>query len=240
MKHAMSRTLPFAIFMAAVMLSLAARTSLAREYQDPQSIKQTIREFVLHQTAADSDNIEVSIGTIDPRLRLQRCDQSLEAYKAPGGHMLGNTSIGVSCNGISPWKLYVPVKISVYEKVLVAKRYLRRGSQISADDVALSRRDLSTLNRGYIIEPQQAVGLIPKQPILAEDVIRPSMIEAQKLVRRGENVIILAKNKGFEVRMKGKALGDGISGQIIQVQNLASQRVIQGEVISRGVVSVAM
>ena len=232
--------MPMVIFLTAALTLLTMSTGLTQDFQDPESIKETARDYVLNQTTADPEQLEISIGTIDPRLRLPRCNKSLEAYKSPGSRMLGNTSIGIKCTGSTPWKLYVPVKISIYENVLIAKNYLRRGSQIKASDIQLHRRDLSTLTRGYITEPQQVVGLILKQPLMADAILSPSMLEAKKLVRRGEGVIILAKNNGIEVRMKGKALVDGTDGQIIRVKNLASQRIIEGQVISRGVVSVPM
>lgn len=228
------------IFLAAACMVAPVNAVFAQESQDPATIHDTAMDFALSQTTADPDKIEITLGKIDPRLNLPRCDTSLEAFKSPGARMLGNTSIGVRCDGTSPWKLYVPVKISVYEKVLVAKNYLKRGAQIKESDIEAYSRDLSTLTRGYITEPKQIIGQVLKQPLMADAVITPIMLEAQKLIRRGEGVIILAKNDGFEVRMKGKALVDGINGQIIRVENLASQRIVEGQVISRGVVSVPM
>jgi flagellar basal body P-ring formation protein FlgA len=229
---------------ARVMLAVAALYSLntvsAQDFQDTAAIKETVRDYVLKQIDASPDNINITIGTIDPRLHLASCNGSLEAYQSTGGRMLGNTSIGVRCNAGTRWKLYVPVSISVYDNVLIAKRYLRRGTLIQASDLEQQPRDLATLNRGYVTQPQQAVGMILKQPVRAETAINPAMLEAQKLVRRGESVIILAKNEGLEVRMKGKALNDGVNGEIIQVQNLASQRIVEGQVVSRGVISVPM
>jgi len=228
------------IFLTTVFMLLPMSAGFSQDFQDPMSIKDTARNYVLNQTTADPDQVEINIGTIDPRLHLPRCDQSLEAYKSPGARLLGNTSIGIKCTGSTPWKLYVPVKISIYENVLIAKSYLRRGSQIKANDVILQRRDTSTLTRGYISDPHQVIGLILKQPLMSDAILVPPMLEARKLVHRGEGVIILAKNEGIEVRMKGKALVDGTNGQIIRVQNLASQRIVEGQVISRGVVSVPM
>lgn len=227
-------------FLTVACLLLPATPGFAQDYQDHESIKETARHYVLNQTAVDHDKIDISIGTLDSRLRLHRCNKPLEAFRTPGTRMLGNTSIGIECTDAAPWKLYVPVKISIYENVLTAKRYLKRGTQIKPDDIELHRRDLSTITRGYITEPQQAVGMILKQTLMADALLTPVMLEAQKLVHRGEGVIILAKNNGVEVRMKGKALVDGANGQTIRVKNLASQRIVEGQVISRGVVSVPM
>jgi len=240
MKATMSLPMYMIIFLTVTFTLLPAHAGFTQDYQDHAAIKEAARNYVLTQISADRENIEMTIGTLDARLRLPRCGKALEAFKSPGARMLGNTSIGVSCNDSTPWKLYVPVKISIYENVLVAKNYLRRGTQIKADDIERRRRDLSILTRSYITEPQQVVGLILKQPLMADAILTPTMFEAQKLVRRGEGVIILAKDGGIEVRMKGKALVDGTNGQTIRVQNLVSQRIVEGQVISRGVISVPM
>ena len=228
------------IFLTVVCVLLSANPGFAQDFQNHEDILETARQFVMDQTARDHDKIEITLGKIDARMHLHRCNQTLEAFKSPGSHLLGHSSIGVRCNGTTPWKLYVPVKISIYENVLVAKRYLRRGVQIQQGDIELQKRDLASMNRGYLTQTRQVVGMILRQPAMADAVLNPAMLEAKKLVHRGESVIILAKNEGFEVRMKGKALDDGVSGEIIQVQNLVSKRIVEGEVVSRGVISVPM
>lgn len=228
------------IFLTVTWTLMPATPGFTQEFQDRATIQETARHYVQNQAAEDHNKVEITVGTLDPRLRLHRCDKPLEAFKPPGSRMIGNTSIGVKCVGATPWKLYVPVKISIYKNVLIAKRYLKRGAKIKASDIELYERDLSTVTRGYMTEPQQAVGMILKQPLMVDAILTPAMLEAQKLVRRGEGVIILAKDNGIEVRMKGKALVDGSNGQIIRVKNLASQRIIEGQVISRGIVSVPM
>lgn len=229
------------LILVAIFMLLQAKMGFTQEFQDPASIEQAARRFVLTQAGMDSNNVEITIGSMDSRLRLARCSTPLEAFISPGsGALSGNTSIGIKCNDAKPWKLYIPVKISVYENVITAKSYLKRGTQLTNDDISIQKTDISSLTRGYTTEPQQVIGLVLKQPLAANAVIVPAMLEAQMLVRRGEGVIILAKNEGIEVRMQGKALDDGSNGQIIQVQNLASQRIVEGQVISRGVVSVPM
>ena len=220
---------------------LPAKVGHTQGYQYLVSIEEAARNFILSQTGMDQDNVEITIGSLDSRLRLSHCDKPLEAFFPTGsGSLSGNTSIGIRCDDANPWKLYIPAKINVYENVLTAKRYLKRGTQLTEGDLVLQRTDITTLTRGYATEPQQVIGLILKQPLAANAAIVPALLEAQMLIRRGEGVIILAINDGVEVRMKGKALKDGSTGQIIQVQNLTSQRVVEGQVISRGVVSVAM
>lgn len=241
MKALITLPITLQLFLMIVATLLPAKVGHTQEYQDLVSIEEAARNFVSSQAGMDQDNVEIAIGALDSRLRLSHCSAPLEAFSSPGSAALsGNTSIGIRCTDANPWKLYIPVKISVFENVLTAKKYLKRGTQLTEGDLVLQRTDIATLTRGYATEPQQVIGLILKQPLSANAVIVPAILGAQLLIRRGEGVIILAKNDSIEVRVKGKALSDGSTGQVIQVQNLASQRIVEGQVISRGVVSVSM
>ena len=171
------------IFLTVVCVLLSANPGFAQDFQNHEDILETARQFVMDQTARDHDKIEITLGKIDARMHLHRCNQTLEAFKSPGSHLLGHSSIGVRCNGTTPWKLYVPVKISIYENVLVAKRYLRRGVQIQQGDIELQKRDLASMNRGYLTQTRQVVGMILRQPAMADAVLNPAMLEAKKLLK---------------------------------------------------------
>ena len=68
----------------------------------------------------------------------------------------------------------------------------------------------------------------------------PRVLEAPRLVRRGERVTITARADGIDVRMAGKALMDGTAGERIRVRNINSDRVIEATVASPGMVEVQM
>ncbi|KTF29616.1 flagellar basal body P-ring formation chaperone FlgA, partial [Xanthomonas translucens] len=61
-----------------------------------------------------------------------------------------------------------------------------------------------------------------------------SDLVAQRLVRRGDNVALVARNGGLEVRMAGRALSDGGENERVTVENLSSRRVLQGTVSQNG------
>jgi flagella basal body P-ring formation protein FlgA len=65
------------------------------------------------------------------------------------------------------------------------------------------------------------------------------MIDAQRLVKRGAEVTIVADTGNIEVRMRGKALGEGGRGDRIKVKNVRSGRVVTATVMARGVVQIS-
>lgn len=164
----------------------------------------------------------------------------LETFSSPTEKFIGHTTVGVRCIIPRPWTIYVQAHITAYIDALIATRGMRRGEQLSASDFTLKRMDLSSLPSNYLDQPKQAKGLVLKRTIQRGAVLVSSILEAPKLVRRGQKVNLLAVRNGIQVRSRGKSLSDGVSGQRVQVKNLRSKRIIEGIVIDKGIVEVIL
>ncbi|MFQ5487188.1 MAG: flagellar basal body P-ring formation chaperone FlgA [Gammaproteobacteria bacterium] len=222
------------------LLALLPLGAQGKDYQALDSIRQAARSFVLSQAQPAQGRVQVTIGALDRRLHLPHCGQALDAFLPPGGRLQGNTTIGVRCTNGKPWKLYVPARIAVIDRVLIARHHLPKGSRIQDDDLEYSEFDLATLNSGYFTDKRRLMGKVLKQSILAGRVIKPRIIDKPKLVQRGQGVTILAVSGGFEIRMKGKALMDGSAGELIKVKNVKSRRIVEGEVVAPGLIKVRL
>ena len=66
------------------------------------------------------------------------------------------------------------------------------------------------------------------------------LLVKSKLVKRGEQVTLIAITSGITVRMMGKALNDAIAGQQVRVRNNNSRRIVEGTAITRGIVEINM
>jgi len=225
------------------LLMAHAGTVLSQGFQSHESIKATAQAFLLSHldnNRSPSMTIEVKIGRLDPRLKLPLCNMQLEPFLPTGANLNGNTSIGIRCQDNKPWSLYVSAKIIKYADIYVAKRYLPRGTQLTKSDITLERRDITSQSAGYITELEAISGKILRRPLRHNSVIPPSALHEPLLVKRGDKVTIVAQNAGIKVRMKGKALINGTEGETIKVRNLSSKRIIEGKVLSTGVVGVRL
>jgi len=222
------------------LLALLPLSVQGKDYQALDSIREAVRSFVLSQVQPARGRIQVTIGTLDQRLHLPRCGQALHTFLPPGGRLQGNTTIGVSCSDGKPWKLYVPARIELIDRVLIASHHLPRGSRIQSTDLDYGEFDLATLNRGYFTDQQRLIGKVLRQAVMAGRVINPQIISNPKLIQRGEGVTILAVSGGLEIRMKGKALMDGSAGELIKVKNIKSRRIVEGEVVAPGLIKVRL
>ena len=203
-----------------------------------QTIRETAENYVLDQADRFTVSPELIVGELDSRLKLARCSQPLEAYESPNGLKGGRNVVGVRCSGNKPWKIYVPVRIALYEQVVVSTRSLAKGQTLEAADLQLVKKDTAKLRRAFYSDPVELVGMQLRRPIRRNRLISPAMLTQAKLIKRGSEVLIRARVGGLSAQMKGKALADGGKGERIKVKNLSSGRIITGTVVGSGVVQV--
>ena len=222
-----------------VMWFLLTHSVWAEEHQSHESIRLAVEQFVLDGTE-NSQDIESSINKLDARLKLHLCESPLNTFWPPGSRKRGSTSVGVACEDGKPWKIYVPVKVLEFQEVAVVSRSLIRVDTLQEGDIDMQRRDVSRLGQRFITDYSEFLGYRVRQAASEGKVLQASMLSIPELVKRGEKVTLLASGGGIEIRMVGEALSNGGQGGVIRVRNVNSKRIVEGEVISRGVVLVRL
>lgn len=215
----------------------------ALAHEPHERILDTATRFMSDQARAahgEAFEVTVSPGRLDPRLRLRACEQGLEAFTSPGARLAGNSTVGIRCLGPVTWSLYVPVHVAVHGEVVVLAHPLPRGMPLEAHHLRLERHDVGALPGGYLNDLELARDMVLRRALPAGTVLTPQMVEPPRLVRRGQRVTLLAEGSAVNVRVEGEALADGSRGERVQVRNLSSRRVVEGVVLSHGVVGVRM
>jgi flagella basal body P-ring formation protein FlgA len=216
-------------------LGLYSVVTQAAGIQSIDSIQQAARQFIAgHTQMVYQQPADISIGKLDSRLRLSRCSMPLEVYLPTGSRDLGRFTVGVRCVDQKPWSLHVPVTVTIYKKVVVTAESLPRGKILTTDDLKIAKYDKSKLPAGYIDEFGEGVGMELKRQLSNGVPLTASMIRKPKIIKRGQQVAIIARAGGMEVRMTGKALAHGAVGDRILVLNLKSKKKVEGTVTSSG------
>ena len=211
----------------------------ATELQSLGAVEQVAYEYALNQAQREYDNPQLVMGALDPRLRLQTCDSPLEAFNK-STQSIGKQTIGVKCSYPISWTVYVPVKVKVFSSVVVANRSLSANHIISKEDISTQSRDIGLLRQGYASDITLLIGQKLKYAMSMGTVINNNSVRPQKIVRRGEQIMLVAAVGEMEVRMSGTALADAQLGQRVKVKNSSSKRVVEGIVEGPGIVKVAM
>jgi flagella basal body P-ring formation protein FlgA len=213
--------------------------SIAHAAQSLDDINTTVRQFIDESLPPRPDiRREVEINPLDPRLRLAECDKPLQAFtpgSQPGG---GTLTVGVRCEGSSPWKIYVSARIKVFRPVAITNRPLPKGSPVNLADVELQERDVTRLTDGFFTDPHALTGMLAKRPLASGEILSTSNLQAPTLVNKGDKVRIVARPGAFEVIMMGEAMRDGGLRDRIPVRNLSSGRIIEAIISGAGEVEI--
>ncbi|MCX4187475.1 flagellar basal body P-ring formation chaperone FlgA [Methylophaga sp. OBS4] len=212
----------------------------AETLQPLAQIEQAAYIHAVNDAQASYDNPQIIVEPLDNRLRLQACETPLQAFSSSVSNTLGNRTIGVRCNAPVEWTVYVPVKVKVMRDVVVAARPLAANQRLGATDIKLEPMNIGDLRQGYLQTTEQVLGQQLKYPLAMGMVLPPRSLKSEKIVRRGEQIILVASAGSMEVRMNGTAMEDASMGEKVKVKNSSSQRVVEGIVYARGIVRVTM
>jgi flagella basal body P-ring formation protein FlgA len=204
-------------------------------------IEQTARNYVsTHLPTIGNARLEIAIGKIDSRLKLENCTEGLEAFSIQPVVTLQSSGIGVRCLGPKAWKVYLPIKISQWLPVVTALQSLPRNEALTAENIGLIEGNVANLNTRYYTSIDEVIGKISKQTLTAGNIVNSNQIQEAKLVRRGETVTLIARVGGLSVRSTGIAMADAVYGERVSVKNIDSKRVVDGTAQGQGLVQVDM
>jgi flagella basal body P-ring formation protein FlgA len=138
------------------------------------------------------------------------------------------------CDAQPGWRYEFLVRARVSARVVVAASDLMPGKFLSPSDVLLERHDISGIPDSL---PDLAAieGLSTRRTVKAGDVLRQNMLVAPPLVKRGDQVRIVARREQIEVSMSGEAMETGARGALVRVRN-ASGTIIRARVTEQGTV----
>jgi|GEM_PF-144980 len=211
--------------------------------QGPATITEAATAFV-RELHGDDPTLAVDGGTLDPRLRLAACSDPLDAALAAGSHDVGRVTVQVRCPGTPAWRVHVQLDVSRERTLWTLTRAARRGealvsSMIESLTSAYGRREAATLRSRIPVEdPERWLGQEFARDTAAGQVLVTTMLEAPRLIQRGDVVRLRATGPGLAIETSGTALADAVLGARVSVRNSVSGRIVEGQAIESGVVAI--
>lgn len=143
----------------------------------------------------------------------------------------------VICPSLPGWRYEFIAKGKVTAKVAVAASDLMPGKILSPIDLLQQRHDITLIPDAFS-DLGELEGMAARRSIRTGEVIRANMLTAPQLIKRGDQVRIVARREQIEVSMAGEALDNGTRGAIIRVKNSSGTQ-IRARVIDAGTVEPA-
>ena len=117
--------------------------------------------------------------------------------------------------------------VKVVADYVVSAKPLTQGQLLTAADLTTLKGDLTQLPPGIITDPNQAFGRTMASSIPLGSPLRQDILRARAAVRAHQSVKLVSSGRGFSVTAEGKALGNAVDGQIVQVRS-ASGPIVSG------------
>jgi flagellar basal body P-ring formation protein FlgA len=224
------------IVFCAVALAALARAVGATELAEPALISAAAESAVRAQAGAGAKLLTLQAAPLDARLHVSACDRPLTAFLTDSNLLRAQTTVGVRCEGSVRWTIYTSVNVESQAAVLVARRALARNDEITATDFQLESRRVPGIISAYVTDASALADQRLSHPVAAGEPLSLESLAPANLIHRGQQVVLLARSGSLEVRVQGIALADGRASDRIRVQNVSSQRVVEGVVRSDSVV----
>jgi flagella basal body P-ring formation protein FlgA len=228
------------LFLVFVLGSLVANSSA--QAQQPivpielNKITQEIENFLKQQTSGLTNQVEINVRPIDPRLKLQACEQ-LTSFLPPGGKVWGKVTVGIRCNIPKPWTIYVAAQVRVFGEYIVTKNAVRAGQVLTEEDIAKVHGELSSQAPGVATNAQTVVGKTMLANYSAGVSIRQEMFKTIPVIQQGQSVKVVNQGIGFRVSNDAIALNSAAEGQIVRGKT-TSGIVINGIARAGGLIEV--
>jgi len=123
-------------------------------------------------------------------------------------------------------------------EVPVLNRGLKPGEIIRERDIEWVSVQATRLTRTTVVDSATLVGMSPRRPIRAQDVIRSTDLKIPVMVTKNSMVIIRLQTDRMELTVQGRALEDGADGDVVRVMNTKSNNVVNAIVVDSGAVVV--
>ncbi len=198
--------------------AVAARSGIAAEKLVVASDRKLTAMHVDPSIAA-----EVNLTHIYYDVRSGRFDATIEL---PGGRLTRKAPLRITGSAVET------------ETVAVLARAAAKGEIVREGAVELQRRPKAGLGEDAIRDVESAIGLSPRRPLAAGEVLRSADLMKPDLVQRNEPVLLLYEAPGIAVTVRGKALESGAEGDLVNVSNTQSKRTVQGVVVGPNRVSI--
>lgn len=203
---------------------------------------QTITDEVEQAARVQLDKMAATNGLADPQFDLSvvsarpapPCAKQVEV-EALDVRQPSRMRFVARCPQGRGWRHEFVVRARVSALVAVTAAPVRPNQPLTDADVTLERRDITHI-ADAVGDASQAIGQSPRRSLRAGEVLRTGQLAAPIIVKRGDQVMMVARHEGIEVSMAGEALDAGARGAVVRVRNAASGQVVRMRVTGTGTV----
>jgi flagella basal body P-ring formation protein FlgA len=222
----------------ALMLAIAAPSRSAVTLT-PEKVAAALHRYAAEHGPWRPENIEVRILPFEP-VTMPMGWTSIRVLRPTTGIKPGLHSflIAAVSAGKEQARLWVKADLRVIEEVVVSSQPLASKEIVKPSDVRLERRDVSGLYVRPFYRIDEVVGQQASRTIPVNETLTQRSIEPPTVLRRGSAVVLLYETGSLRVESPGISEEPGRTGEMIQVKNPTSGKLLRGVVLDGRMVRV--
>lgn len=131
-------------------------------------------------------------------------------------------------------KVRIAGRVEQVSEIPVLVRRILRGDTVRSRDIKWARVLSSKMQRDWIIEPSDLIGMTATRTLPAGKPVRTAEVRRPLLVEKGSIVTMQLKTAMMSLTAQGRALENGSRGDIIRISNVQTNTVIEAEITGPG------
>ena len=128
--------------------------------------------------------------------------------------------------------------IRKYADVVVAGERIKRFDDINLTEVSIERKEITTLREDPLISLKSVTNMRARRNIAKHRILTKGDIELKPVVKSYSDVHIIYVSGLCRISAEGKALQDGLTGELIRVKNKSSGKIVFARVVDKNLVQV--
>ncbi len=182
-----------------------------------------------------TDLFELALSTQHPNIQVSAAEdpfvtvESL-SYSRKGGNFVAVLLAPANSENARQYK--VTGKIYRQALIPVTSRTIAAGEEIFEQDLDYKVVRVSKIGRTTATDIETIIGKSPRRSLRAGSSLNLNNLGKPVTVEKGKLVAVTLKSGGINLTITGRTLEPGQTGDIIRVENIASRKTIQAQVIS--------
>lgn len=207
---------------------LFSEQAFCQSFENFGAFQSSIEQFVLKKINTEApENIHIEITQLDHTMTLPVCENEIKMTLAQPVEQAGNTVI-LECQASHNWVLYVPIHISIMQKMVVANRKINPSEIIGRHNTTLQLRNKNQLDNDYFVKIEDVEGRVAGRMIPASGVLNTHNVRSIPLVKKNEPITLILRHGTLQISMSGIAKTDGFLHDTIKILNPSSKKWVDG------------
>lgn len=219
----------FAILTNPLLSLQANQTNHASQAHD--EIYTLASEYLKQKTDQKIFDATFELKKLSRTLILPRCQSPLTLKDRNPNSVSGRITLSVSCDQPT-WRVFIPVVITGKLPVILSTKGISKQAVIKEEHVKRTLLSYKKVPKGRLIDINTAIGMRAVRAIPANQVLKIKDLSPPYWVFKNQQVNIITRIGGIEVRAIGVALKNGVEQEQVPIKNTSSQKTIKGIVIA--------